>query len=84
LITAGDNPQRLNSESGFAALCGVSPDIRKSLPSPFRRIKIINDEFVYSYESKGNKVYIDKINMTVHFVSQDMQVSEKTTLKLFP
>lgn len=25
LITAGDNPQRLNSESGFAALCGVSP-----------------------------------------------------------
>lgn len=25
LITAGDNPQRLQSESGFAALCGVSP-----------------------------------------------------------
>lgn len=25
LITAGDNPHRLNSESGFAALCGVSP-----------------------------------------------------------
>ena len=25
LITAGDNPQRLNSESVFAALCGVSP-----------------------------------------------------------
>ena len=25
LITAGDNPQRLKSESGFAALCGVSP-----------------------------------------------------------
>lgn len=25
LITAGDNPQRLSSESGFAALCGVSP-----------------------------------------------------------
>ena len=25
LITAGDNPQRLRSESGFAALCGVSP-----------------------------------------------------------
>lgn len=25
LITAGDNPLRLNSESGFAALCGVSP-----------------------------------------------------------
>lgn len=24
LITAGDNPQRLRSESGFAALCGVS------------------------------------------------------------
>lgn len=24
LITAGDNPQRLTSESGFAALCGVS------------------------------------------------------------
>ncbi|EIE7938484.1 IS110 family transposase [Salmonella enterica] len=25
LITAGDNPQRLRSESDFAALCGVSP-----------------------------------------------------------
>lgn len=25
LITAGDNPQRLRSESGLAALCGVSP-----------------------------------------------------------
>lgn len=25
LITAGDNPQRLHSEAGFAALCGVSP-----------------------------------------------------------
>ncbi len=24
-VTAGDNPQRLNLESGFAALCGVSP-----------------------------------------------------------
>lgn len=25
LITAGDNPDRLQSEAGFAALCGVSP-----------------------------------------------------------
>lgn len=25
LITAGDNPERLRSESAFAALCGVSP-----------------------------------------------------------
>lgn len=25
LITAGDNPERLHSESSFAALCGVSP-----------------------------------------------------------
>lgn len=25
MIAAGDNPQRLRSESGFAALCGVSP-----------------------------------------------------------
>lgn len=25
LITAGDNPQRLHSEAGFVALCGVSP-----------------------------------------------------------
>ncbi len=25
LITAGDNPQQLHSEAGFAALCGVSP-----------------------------------------------------------
>jgi transposase len=25
LLTAGDNPERLHSEAGFAALCGVSP-----------------------------------------------------------
>jgi len=25
LVTAGDHPQRLHSEAGFAALCGVSP-----------------------------------------------------------
>jgi transposase len=25
LITAGDNPDRMNSEASFAALCGVSP-----------------------------------------------------------
>src|SRR3712207_6647646 len=25
LLTAGDNPERLQSEAGFAALCGVSP-----------------------------------------------------------
>lgn len=25
MITAGNNPQRLSSESGFATLCGVSP-----------------------------------------------------------
>ncbi|NYT79825.1 IS110 family transposase [Alcaligenaceae bacterium] len=25
LITAGDNPERVHSEAGFAALCGVSP-----------------------------------------------------------
>src|SRR3954453_17498368 len=25
LVTAGDNPQRLRSEAGFAPLCGVSP-----------------------------------------------------------
>jgi transposase len=25
LVTAGDNPDRLTSESAFAALCGVSP-----------------------------------------------------------
>lgn len=39
LITAGagDNPQRLNSESGFAALCGVSPvpaSVRRPLNRP--------------------------------------------------
>ncbi|MGU3421771.1 transposase, partial [Methylobacterium sp. D54C] len=25
LLTAGDNPERLRAEAGFAALCGVSP-----------------------------------------------------------
>ena len=25
LLTAGDNPERLRSEAGFAALCGVGP-----------------------------------------------------------
>lgn len=30
LITAGDNPERLRSESSFAALCGVSPLLASS------------------------------------------------------
>ncbi len=30
LITAGDNPERLKSESSFAALCGVSPLLASS------------------------------------------------------
>lgn len=30
LITAGDNPERLRSESAFAALCGVSPLLASS------------------------------------------------------
>ncbi|MFE4800984.1 IS110 family transposase [Streptomyces sp. NPDC056708] len=30
LITMGDNPERLNSEASFAALCGVSPVERSS------------------------------------------------------
>jgi transposase len=32
LLTAGDNPERLRSEAGFAALCGVSP-----VPAPSGR-----------------------------------------------
>jgi transposase len=34
LVTAGDNPQRLRSEAGFAMLCGVAP-----LPPPQARPK---------------------------------------------
>lgn len=32
LLTAGDNPERLNSEAGFAALCGASPVPASSEP----------------------------------------------------
>jgi transposase len=32
LIAAGDNPQRIRTEAGFAALCGVTP-------SPLRRAR---------------------------------------------
>jgi len=43
LITAGDNPDRLHSETSFAALCGVNPlgacgtPIDKKLSMPPRR-----------------------------------------------
>nr|WSZ13594.1 IS110 family transposase [Streptomyces canus] len=38
LITVGDNPERLNSEASFAALCGVSPVERSSGRRQFRRL----------------------------------------------
>jgi transposase len=38
LITAGDNPQRLGSEAGFAALCGVSPVEASSGKTQRRRL----------------------------------------------
>ncbi|KUM85531.1 MULTISPECIES: IS110 family RNA-guided transposase [Streptomyces] len=38
LITVGDNPERLDSESSFAALCGVSPVERSSGRRQFRRL----------------------------------------------
>ncbi|MFB6713595.1 transposase [Streptomyces sp. NPDC056358] len=36
LITVGDNPERLDSEASFAALCGVSPVERSSGGRQFR------------------------------------------------
>lgn len=36
LITAGDNPQRLHSEAGFAALCGVSGKKSAQIKSRWR------------------------------------------------
>jgi transposase len=38
LITAGDNPERLGSEAGFAALCGVSPVEASSGKTQRRRL----------------------------------------------
>ncbi|MFG2530425.1 IS110 family transposase [Streptomyces sp. NPDC048516] len=38
LITVGDNPERLNSEASFAALCGVSPVERSSGNRQYRRL----------------------------------------------
>ncbi|MER5906403.1 transposase [Streptomyces mirabilis] len=38
LITVGDNPERLDSEASFAALCGVSPVERSSGRRHFRRL----------------------------------------------
>ncbi|WP_329184943.1 IS110 family transposase [Actinacidiphila glaucinigra] len=38
LITVGDNPERLDSEASFAALCGVSPVERSSGRWQFRRL----------------------------------------------
>lgn len=38
LITAGDNPGRLGSEAGFAALCGVSPVEASSGKTQRRRL----------------------------------------------
>ncbi|MFF1745903.1 transposase [Streptomyces mirabilis] len=38
LITVGDNPERLDSEASFAALCGVSPVERSSGRRQYRRL----------------------------------------------
>ncbi|WP_079065844.1 IS110 family transposase [Streptomyces olivochromogenes] len=38
LITVGDNPERLDSEASFAALCGVSPVERSSGSRQYRRL----------------------------------------------
>ncbi|MFF8392871.1 IS110 family transposase [Streptomyces sp. NPDC016172] len=38
LITVGDNPERLDSEASFAALCGVSPVERSSGRQQYRRL----------------------------------------------
>ncbi|WP_260460596.1 transposase [Streptomyces sp. WAC04114] len=38
LITVGDNPERLDSEASFAALCGVSPVERSSGRRNYRRL----------------------------------------------
>lgn len=38
LITVEDNPERLDSEESFAALCGVSPVARSSGRRQYRRL----------------------------------------------
>ncbi|WP_326617417.1 IS110 family transposase [Streptomyces decoyicus] len=38
LITMGDNPERLRSETSFAALCGVSPVERSLGGRQYRRL----------------------------------------------
>jgi transposase len=43
LLTAGDNPERLNSEASFAALCGVSPIQASSGKTHRRRLNTGGD-----------------------------------------
>lgn len=43
------------------------PDKRKYLSSPFNRIEIIEDKFVYSYDTPEQKAWIDWANLRVNF-----------------
>ncbi|MEW2603443.1 IS110 family transposase [Streptomyces sp. NPDC047916] len=43
LITMGDNPERLGSETSFAALCGDSPVERSSGARQYRRLNCGGD-----------------------------------------
>jgi transposase len=43
LITMGDNPERLNTEASFAALCGVSPIEYSSCRRSTRRLNYGGD-----------------------------------------
>lgn len=43
------------------------PEKRKLLSPPFNRIEIINDKFVFSYDTPEQKAWIDWVSLKVHF-----------------
>ncbi|MFE9493342.1 transposase [Streptomyces collinus] len=54
LITVGDNPERLDSEASFAALCGVSPVERSSGRRQFRRLDRGGDRQANAAQLEGD------------------------------
>ena len=65
LITAGDNPQRLRSESGFAALCGVQPGPR----------------FFWKNGTVTDLIVVEIVLQIVHFTSSPSDAYELTQNK---
>lgn len=43
------------------------PDVRRRLPKPFDRIKIVNNQFTYSYEKLNDKAIVNIKDMTIKY-----------------